>query len=98
MTLAPRRLQGFNLLRIVSYFSFIFRPKSVVQVDVHENFPPKSPKLTSRNVADETSLPYGYENVLPKSRKIVDEKSAITTIVYDKSRYQGPLLLKLVLT
>ena len=58
-----------------------------VDVDVHQNFAPKSPKLSvkNRNVANQLS--YGYENVLPKDHSKVDEKSVISTIVYDKLSY-----------
>ena len=65
----------------------MIRPKTTVEADNRQLFPPKSPKLSSRNGANEESLPYGYENVLPKRRSVVDERSAVSTIVYDKSRY-----------
>jgi hypothetical protein len=58
-----------------------------VRVEVHQNFPPKSPKLSAKNKNVENHLAYGYENVLPKDHSKIDEKSVVSTIVYDKLSY-----------
>ena len=73
--------------------NFSIRPQTTVNADAkaetRQIFPPKSPKLSARNGGNEQSLPYGYENVLPKRRSVVDERSAVSSVVYDKSRYQS---------
>ena len=57
--------------------------KISVVADVHGHLPPKGP----HHIDESTGLPYGYENILPKTRAKLDEKAFVSTIVYDKTSY-----------